>query len=247
MDKYFVMLSEYIQDMRTKGRIVREIDCGGEANELIDGLPIRVGEQTRTGVILKADTFLELGNPTKGSCSFLLWTSNVSLMGGFKIILVGHDIQESVGQSLPFGQVIMIGGASLTSEHQDSLEAAKHVSDKIEGYMVRSVEQGTWSRVSKDVATKGFCFGFLGRALMGIFKSEIANIEAMEIVFVTSSREDVEQLNEIASQVRARSREMRNEAWKAKGIDIDCSYSWNCKNCPEKKVCDEIKKHVKNL
>ena len=57
-----------------------------------------------------------------------------------------------------------------------------------------------WSRVSKNAAEKGFCFETLGRALMAIFKSDMPKVQAVEILFVTSSKEDLEQLDNIAGR-----------------------------------------------
>ena len=71
------------------------------------------------GIILRGDTFVELGNPEPGSCAFLLWTDNPSLVRDGKITLIGPDIQESPGASLPFAQVLMVGGTGLGREEHE--------------------------------------------------------------------------------------------------------------------------------
>ncbi len=60
--------------------------------------------------------------------------------------------------------------------------------------MIKSIPQHMWSRVSLDAAGKGFNFEILGRALMAIYRSAVPKIEAMEVMFVTSSKEDLQLL-----------------------------------------------------
>ena len=244
-DVYVKKLAEYVGEMRGKGRQVREIDCPTTISKLVEGLPVRVGPQVSSDLILRGDTFVELGNPEAGSCAFLLWTDNPSLIRDGKITLIGPDIQESSGASLPFGQVLMVGGVGLSEEEHEALEQNQYIANQIEGYMIRSVSQLMWSRVSKDAAEKGFCFETLGRALMAIFKSETPKVQAMEIVFVTSGKEDVQPLDDIGTQVRKIAKDIVRENWKAKGIDLlECTLGWDCGSCPDKPVCDEIKEVI---
>lgn len=230
-------------EMQGKGRQVREINCPTEVSELVAGLPVRVGRGFSPSIVLRGDTFVELGNPDRGSCAFLLWTDNPSLVRDGKITLIGPDIQESAGDSLPFGQVLVIGGMGLGREDHALLEQNQYVSDQIEWYMIRSMAQHMWSRVSKKAAEKGFCFETLGRALGAIFKSEMPRVQSVEILFVTSSKEDLEQLEDIGRQVQKIVRDIMRETWKAKGFDVfECNLGWDCISCPDKPVCNDIRK-----
>ncbi len=74
------------------------------------GLPVSVGPKASSGIILRGDTFVELGNPDIGSSAFVLWTDKTTLIRDGSITLIGPDIPESAGASLPFGQVLMVGG-----------------------------------------------------------------------------------------------------------------------------------------
>lgn len=62
-DTYIKKLTDYQQELRAKGRQVREIYCPTAVSELTEGLPVRVGSQDSGGIILRGDTFIELGNP----------------------------------------------------------------------------------------------------------------------------------------------------------------------------------------
>jgi CO dehydrogenase/acetyl-CoA synthase beta subunit len=243
-DAYIKKLADYQQDLRAKGRQVREIYCPKEVSELTEGLPVRVGSQDSGGIILRGDTFIELGNPDAGSCAFLMWTDKPPLIQNGKITLIGPDIPESPGASLPFGQVLIVGGAGLGEGEHALLEGNQFIADQIEGYMIKSVSQLMWSRVSRDAAGKGFNFETLGRALMAIFKSEVSKIEAMEVIFVTSSKEDLQLLDKIGEQVREISHNITKEVWLAKGYDIECTQLWDCESCPDSSVCDDIKEMV---
>lgn len=245
-DVYLTRLAAYVSDLRQEGRLIRDIACPSEVSRLLEGLPIRVGPGANRGIILRGDTFVEMGNPDAGSSAFLFWTDNPALVRDGKITLIGPDIPESPGASLPFGQVLIMAGTGLTEKDHQKLEHTQFVADQIEGYMIRSTSQLVWSRVSKEAAEKGFCFETLGRALMAIFKSEVTQVESMEILFVTSSRQDLEPLDDIGAQVRKIYKSILAADWKARGFDAYvCSYGGDCKTCPDQPVCDEIKEVVK--
>jgi len=244
-DVYIRKVAEYVEEMQRRGRQVRETDCPTAISKLVEGLPVRVGPQASSGLILRGDTFAELGNPEAGSCAFLLWTDNPSLIRDGKITLIGPDIQESSGASMPFGQVLIVGGAELGKEEHEALEQNQYIADQIEGYMTRSVSQLLWSRVSKDAAEKGFCFETLGRALMVIFKTEVPKVQAVEIVFVTSVKEDLQPLDDISTQVREIAKNIVLENWEAKGINLlECTFGWDCNSCQYKPVCDNIRELI---
>ncbi|RLC94853.1 MAG: carbon monoxide dehydrogenase [Chloroflexi bacterium] len=245
-DAYVNKVREYVEDMGARGRRMVQIQCPTSPVELLDTLPIRVGPGASSGLILRTDSFAELGNPEAGSCAFTLWTDRVASINNGRITLIGPDIPECPGASLPFGQVMMAGGANLTEKQHDPIRFTQYPSDRIEGYMVRSSSRYMWCRVSKDAASKGFCFETLGRALMAILRSDVPDVEAVEVVFVTSAKEDLEPLEELSTQVEKISNSLIAENWKAKGFDLyECSLGWDCSVCPDRPVCDDIRQIIK--
>jgi CO dehydrogenase/acetyl-CoA synthase beta subunit len=241
---YIIKVSQYIAELRSKGRKVRDIDCPLSVDDLLRGLPVRVGPKTGSELVLRGDTFLELGNPDIGSASFLLWANDPSLVKSGRITLIGPDVPESEGDSLPFGQVLIVAGKKLSSDKHELIERTQYVSDQIEGYMLKSMSRQMWSRISKDAARKGFSFETLGKALMVIFKSSVPDVEAVEVLFVTTSKEDLQPLEELGEQIREISKNMTKERWKSKGYDLECFSPFDCNNCPDSAVCDEIKEMV---
>ena len=245
-DAYLGKLAEYVDSMRRQGRQIRVMQCPSGVRELLEGLPFKVGPGSNPGIILRSDTFMEMGNPEAGSSAFLMWTDSPSSINDGRITLIGPDIPESQGASLPFGQALLLGGKDLGEADHQKLEHIQFVADQIEGYMIRSVSQLIWSRVSNEVVGRGFRFETLGRALMAIFKSEMPRVESVEIVFVTSHKEDLLPLEDIGTQVRKIYRNLLTSDWEAKGFNVyECAYGWDCRVCPDRPVCDEIRDVIK--
>jgi CO dehydrogenase/acetyl-CoA synthase beta subunit len=246
LDGQIHKLFEYLERLEEKEQVqIREIECPSDVKELLKGLPVRVGPQEQNNIILKEDTAVELGNPSLASCAFLLWTSNLSIVRDGRITLMGPDIQEAVGSSLPFGQIMIVGGGGLKDQHHLALEQHYVISNQIEGYMIRLAPQyeRMWTRVSKDVVERGFCFESLGRALMAIYKMRLPVIEAAEVVFITSSKEDVQGLQAIASDVRRIKSNILSRRFQSRQDGYyECTTNYiDCDDCPEKVVCDELR------
>jgi CO dehydrogenase/acetyl-CoA synthase beta subunit len=233
---------KYIEEKRALGRKIKEIEFDTEGDKLTQGLPVNVGAQEKPNLILKEDTFVELGNPSVASCAFVLWSDDTSHVKDGRITLIGPDIQESKGESLPFGQILIVGGIELKSEHYLDLERIQFASDQIEGYMLRSIPRRVWSRVSKEAAARGFSFETLGRALMTLFSRKMPLIQATEVLFVTSSKEDVNQLDEIATTVRKFSGELKKLILQDDGA-YECT-DYRCTTCDNQDVCDAIREWI---
>lgn len=238
-DIYIREVAAYVEKLREEGVRSKEFSCLESPERIQEQLPVRVGPNANPRIILRSDTHVELGNPLAGSCALVLWTGNPSLIRDGRITLLGPDIPESSGASLPFGQILMAGGKELSDSEHESLLQSQYVADQIEGYMIKSAPDRIWSRVSKPVAEKGFDFETLGKALMSIYKADESKVEVMEIVFVTSTREDVQGLSTMVAQVDKISREIVKESWKIRGYDIECDL--DCNSCGDKPVCDDIR------
>lgn len=244
-DPYFEQVRGYVETMRAKHGLLQEIHCPAIPSDALEGLPVRVGPGASSGIILREDTFVELGNPNTASCAFVLWSDDPGLVRDGTITLVGPDIGESGGRSLPFAQILMLGGSALEEEDQEALDRSQYVFDQIEGYMLRSVPQRVWSRVSKAAVEKGFDFETLGRAMMGICKTQLPKVEAMEVLFVTSCKEDVASLESIAAQVTKIGRDIRRSGL-VRRLDgtYECTMDYDCNTCSDKPVCDDIRELV---
>jgi CO dehydrogenase/acetyl-CoA synthase beta subunit len=242
-DAYIEKVAGFTDAMAAQGRKVRRFAVPVSVSGIKERLQVKVGPGSAPGIILREDTYLELGNPEAGSSAFMLFSNQPELVRDGRITVIGPDIQESRGMSLPFGQVLMIGGTELDDHDHEALKHAGFIGDQIQGYMLRSYTQSIWSRVSREVAENGFSLETLGQALMAVYKSGNSKIQTMEILFVTSGRDDIQQLDEIGAQVQKITREMVRETWKIRGYDIDCGA--DCSSCSDKPVCDDIRDVLK--
>ena len=231
-------LKEYVERKKRGGRPVVEMQCLMGTKDLTQVLPTRSREQ-REGVILKEDTFVELGSPKTASSAFVLWTENLDLVNDGLITLIGPDVKDASEGYLPFGQIVLVAGTGIRPEHYRKLKECQYVDD-LKGYMVRAVpqRQRVWSRVSKEAVEKGFSFETLGKVLMNNFKS-VAQVKKAEIIFVTSSDEDVNELGIIARDVW--------KVWKEDTERTIPKYEtprYDCTTCENREICEEIWKMV---
>lgn len=245
-DLYMEKLRQLVDEWRRQGHAVREFDGSGDPQAIIDALPLRVGPGAQKGIILRGDTYAELGSPTAGSCAFVMWTTNSSLVRDGRVTLVGPDIPEASSGQLPLGQIVIVGGRGLGMEHQSALEQKQHISNLLEGYMVKSSPGRVWTRVSKTAAEKGLNFEMLGRALHAIYKTQLTQIESIETLFVTTGKDGIKRLESLAAQVQVLGTAFRRDALRAQGFDlVDCTMGTDCRSCEVKVVCDDIRDVVK--
>lgn len=186
-------------------------------------------------VVLSEDMALELGNPQMNSVSCLIWTQKTDLISDGKINLIGPDIRESREKSLPFGKIVLaqVSGfdEETTYDKYKEMEAVRYSLD-LKGYMIRAVSQyqREWSRISRDAVQNGFSFDVLAEALRNEYLKK-DYIHAVEFLFVTSSAEDVGELQEITKNV-GRTISAMNKMLSE--IDPDCD------ECEYNDVCDEV-------
>jgi CO dehydrogenase/acetyl-CoA synthase beta subunit len=248
LDEYIEETHRYVERLRRAGRPARELLS---ATAQPEPLPFKVGPGAGSGLVMKSEAFVELGSPTAGSCALALYTDRVSLVEDGRVRLIGPDIQESpAGSVLPFGQVVIAAGESMTEADYPLLLESQRVGDQVQGFMVKSTPGRIWCRVSAEVAERGFSLGFLGAALRKLVRSQIPGVTAVEVLFVTSDKGDIRPLNEIAASVGSVAQATKARRWKERGIDIyDCAFGGRCGSCPDKTVCDEVRKiaHTREL
>jgi CO dehydrogenase/acetyl-CoA synthase beta subunit len=187
-----------------------------------------------SNIVLKEDLGLELGNPEMESVSCLLWTENPSLIEDGRITLVGPDFFESAGKSLPFGKVVLVGVEGFDEDnvyerHKD-LDFLRYDLD-LKGFMMRAVSQymREWCRISREALSGGFSARHLGSSLITLLAQK-PYVKSVEVIFVTSSTEDVARLKEITAnseKIIAAMNKMAGE------------FEYDCASCDYQEVCDE--------
>lgn len=186
-------------------------------------------------MIFNSDTAVELGHPQTESAAFLLWTDSSEKINDQHITIIGPDLKEAGLNKMPFGKIVLISGHGFNEENAfqryQEMEAIKFALN-LDGYMLRAIPQENkeWSRVSKRALQSGFSLQVLGNELIRAFHG-LEYVDAVEIIFITSSESDVQRFKPVAEKVKKGCQAMN------KMFD-DLEY--DCSSCSFSDVCDEI-------
>lgn len=202
---------------------------------LYDGTGYQWPAGGKKNIVLAQDTGVELGNPRQESLSLVLWAEGISRISDGRITIIGPDLRESRGRSLPFAKIVMAAVHGFNDENTcdrwQEMDLLRFDID-LAGYMMRAVSQyqREWSRVSHEALEKGFSFSILGSALMDKMKAK-DYIHGVEILFVTKSTAAVRELREVSNEAMAviGALNRMNEE-----IDADCP------TCDYRAVCDAV-------
>ena len=181
------------------------------------------------------DTAVELGNPKDASIAFLLWINDPLKLKNGRITVVGPDLPELKGKQASFGKIVIVAGDDFNEDNSfdrfREMELLRY-DIHLKGYMMRAVSQfqREWSRVSKEAVDNGFSFQILGGALIDKFM-ELGYIKAVEVIFVTSGRQDVLELSSIADEAVAIIGAMNK---------MSADLSFDCGACEYNAVCDNV-------
>ena len=79
----------------------------------------------------------------------------------------------------------------------------------------------------------------LGSALISAYREEFEGVLAAEVLFITSSREDVEALNIVSTEAQILAGRHKKLVLGIDG-DVECA-ELACETCEEKPVCDDLR------
>ncbi len=198
--------------------------------------------------VLRQDTAVELGNPSTESTSFSLWFDQQESSPDDSIVILGPALDESVGKSIPFGQIAILG---LKKEDQKNdyqlfreLEEVKyHIN--LKGYMRRGVSQflREWSRIGIEAINRGFSLQTLGNELIRQYR-RLEYVTSVELLMITDEKL-LSEIKPAAMQV-LRIIEAMNKMLNESMLD--------CENCDYVDICREVeglkilrKQKVKNI
>jgi CO dehydrogenase/acetyl-CoA synthase beta subunit len=235
-DPYFARVRQYVSDLANEGRSAQVWPAG----------PLGAGPVTaqagRSPVVLKEDTAVELGGPITASATFALWTGDPSLVSGGRITLVGPDVGDIDGGTVPFAQITLGAGRDLSGTAQPQVERRLRTAERLPGYMVRSTGGRIWSRISRDAVNGGFSLRAVGNAILEGLLESPSPLDSAEVLFVTSSVSDVQRLERMGAQVRKLAHDLRRERLRETGEgDLECVNDVSCASCPDNEVCTEIR------
>jgi CO dehydrogenase/acetyl-CoA synthase beta subunit len=186
-------------------------------------------------LVLGQDTAVELGNPKDASTSFLLWVNEPDKIKNDRITIVGPDLTRLSGKQVSFGKIVIVDASDFdednTYDRYREMELLRY-DIHLKGYMMRGVsqQQREWSRVSNDAISSGFSFKHLGGALIDQF-SQMPYVRSVETIFITSSKEDVLEMQKISNSIGHLISAMNK---------MTEEMSFDCDTCDYNDVCGDV-------
>lgn len=244
LDVYIKQFHDFLNRKKDEGVPVSELKALPS--------PVKYHDSTQGNnshrVILKGETGVELGAPDTMSAFLILLTDDPALIEDGKIVLMGDDIPKSVGKSVPFGQIICVslnkmGDVDQWLDDYGKIEECGRIVEEIPGYMIRCMPGRLWARVSKEAAKGGLSLFYVGSRLIDSVRENVTGIKSVSVTFVTSNKEDVEELGRMGEQVRKIVNDLRfSKLSVLSDSEMECENEIDCTSCEESVVCDEIKK-----
>jgi hypothetical protein len=189
-------------------------------------------------LVLAQQMAVELGHPQRASQSFVLLTSTPGLVAPGRVTRVGPDLMALSGGSHGFGQVVLVQVAAGGEPDPFDLENAQYLTNRLPGYMVRSLPGRLWVRVGRPQLLAGLDFDTVGAALVATYGA-LAAVEAVEVLFVTSGDADVERLAPIATEAKILAGQHKKLTLSPDG-EVECS-DLDCDDCDEQETCDALR------
>jgi hypothetical protein len=194
----------------------------------------------KTEIVLAEDVAVELGHPSTASQASVLLSSGEGLIHHGQITIVGQDLDAmDEGGRHPFAQVVLLAVRPDKPPDPFAIDNTQFLMHRLPGYMIRSVPGKLWVRISKAARAEGLTLKTVGSALIAAYTEDVGGVEAAEIVFVTSSREDVEALSQISTEANILGGRHKKLVLGVDG-EVECP-ELRCDTCEEKPVCDSLR------
>ena len=200
----------------------------------------REKKQGGAEVILADETARELGHPSTASRALLLVTFDSDLVHHGRVSLLGPDLDAMQnGKRYPLAQITLLAVRPGQVPDPFEIENAQFLMNRLPGYMVRSVPGKLWVRISRLGRARGLTLQTVGSALIAAYSRDYPGVEKVEVLFVTSTREDVEALDPVAAEAGILFGRHKKLVLGLDG-EVECT-ELNCETCEEKPVCDNLR------
>lgn len=199
-------------------------------------------------VVLISDMAIEVGGPKVESFAFTLCVNDEVTVRDGMITLIGPEIVRQSPQVLPFGKLVIakIRGLSETNyaEFSRDLDAIRFMVD-LKGYMIRAELQylKEWSRISKEALRNGFSLETLAGALIDEYKT-VADVEAVEVILVTSTNDDVKNLRAIMDEATRFVAAIKKRAEEPLMECDDCEFQVACTTVKEMEESRHVDREI---
>ncbi len=214
------------------------------AKDLRECEKIGYGENKKGNVfvVMAEDTVVELGSPKTKSVSTVLWTKKDGIVGGpegTRIWISGKELSDIRQGSVSFLQFIIVQLSDDEDPTDFRLYRLKNLTNKIPGYMTRSIPDKIWVRINKKLMKKKFSLYALGQCLVKSYQESVKGLKAIDIILAADNKELVSQFESICNAAKVISGENKKLKWEADGV-VSCD-DLNCDVCEEQPTCDTLK------
>ena len=233
---------EFLERESRKGKKLTSYKVKENPPKYFKEINIKIELDECREIILQEETKLELGGANKDSFSIICPTSEKKSIQDNIITLLGPEINEFTDNNIDFGMFILLKVKKISQKIFNELLHFNFISNGIEGFMIRTIPRRFWCRISHELINKNFSFEVLGNAIVYLYNQKFKDvIEVMEIVFINSYPDSIQEFADITKEIRESQRAQwkeKIEKWKQK---IDCDYDWDCAECPYIETCEEVK------
>jgi hypothetical protein len=211
-------------------------DRGAEAARL--GFRSIRSNEKKAFIVTAEETALELGSPRHVSLAALMWTMNEGVITegvwtsgiGFKKIKEPRaDLILAVMTQVPRG----------FDPGDARFRGILNLSNRIPGYMARSVPGKLWIRISRGLIDSGFSPVSLGQCLVYAFHDAVPGLGPVAAIVAAGDGNLTRDFAPIHGLERAYSGKNRKLSLEASGV-LECA-DLNCSSCDEKPSCDTIR------
>lgn len=234
-------------------------DCIEKIRELIGEIPGNVWSKRSNGnasnilerfirhdgksrIVSQSETHVELGHPSVPSAALLLCARDRLLIHDGQITVAGYDLDRLEKGRHSFAQIVLVKNAGLEEEHLSKVRRAIPAAGRLDGCMVRLMEDKIWARVSSEAIQNGFSFRVWGEHLIQAVREMAPAVESAEVIFLVGLDDQVKEIMKLAGAVSEKRREELLERVKERtGKSYDCENPYDCDECPDKPDCDILK------
>ncbi len=183
-------------------------------------------------IILKSDMGMELGEPSQGSLSLLVWDATDSATTDDEVLVVGPELSEADSETLPLARIVLVQGA-FADEYESYRELLEATYDlDLRGVTSRSLpsRQEIWLRISREALGEGLSMEVMGNALVERLK-QLDSVRAVRVVFVTAGKDEIGELRPVADRARTILDAL---------VKMYNDMNFECEECENVEICDEV-------
>lgn len=189
------------------------------------------------GLILKTETYAELGSPETSSAQLVLYSNEA---GEDAARLIGPDLSRLSQNAASFAEVVILKGPSVDAETYYQFTQRHQRLFDAPGWMVKAAGGRLWVRAGRrDPAPT---FEAAAATLIARTHEAFPQVQGVEVWFITKNDPLVARLFERAQTLQTAARQIKENIWKARGFDYrSCQLAGHCGSCSDKKTCASVR------